>query len=243
MRNIRLVLEYEGTYYQGWQKQQNTPHTIQAILENTLEGVVGHSVKIIGAGRTDRGVHAKNQVANFFTTSRLNPYNIEKALNVRLPQDIKVKKAEDVDLEFHARFWAKAKTYKYFIINSRTENVFWKRFSWHIPYRLDLELIRKESFSLLGRNDFRSFCASGLSGDTLRTLYRIEIRKKGEIVSIEIKADGFLYKMARNIVGTLVDIGRGKINLPLKKILESRERRFAGRCAPPQGLFLWKVEY
>ena len=245
MKNIKMVLEYEGTNYCGWQKQKNTSLTIQQILEQVLYKILRERVRVIGSARTDKGVHAKYQVANFRTNTKIPLKNLKKALNSNLPPDIRIKSLVKAPLEFNARFWAKSKTYKYFIYNSETHSVFYRRFSWHIREELDLERMKKEIKALLGKKDFKCFLSSGANiKNTVREIYKAEINKKGKFIIIEIKANSFFYKMVRNIVGTLVDFGRGKNKLnSLKEIINCGLRKFAGVCAPPQGLFLWKIEF
>lgn len=249
MPNIRLQIEYEGTNYAGWQIQnRDSPKTIQETIEKVLEKVLQEKVKVIGSGRTDAGVHAMGQTANFKTNSRLTPAKIQKALNGLLPDDIRIKKANYADNDFHACYSARSKTYRYIILNSKVSSVFLKRSSWHIPYKLDIPLMRKEAKSLIGRHDFSSFCASGSSARTrVRTIKKISVKKSFNdfnLITIDIEADGFLYNMARNIVGTLVEIGRGRFSAgSMRKILTAKDRRAAGATAAARGLFLVKVKY
>lgn len=249
MPNIRLQIEYEGTNYAGWQIQNRRPSdTIQETIEKVLEKVLQEKVKVVGSGRTDAGVHALAQTANFKTNSRLNPAKIQKALNGLLPDDIRIKKANYADNDFHACYSARSKTYRYIILNSKVSSVFLKRSSWHIPYKLDIPLMRKEAKSLIGRHDFSSFCASGSSARTrVRTIKKISVKKSFNdfnLITIDIEADGFLYNMARNIAGTLVEIGRGRFSAgSMKKILTAKDRRAAGATAAARGLFLVKVRY
>lgn len=249
MPNIRLQIEYEGTNYAGWQIQNSRQSkTIQETIEKVLENVLQEKVKVIGSGRTDAGVHALAQTANFKTNSRLSPAKIQKALNGLLPDDIRIKKANYADNDFHACYSARSKTYRYIILNSKVSSVFLKRSSWHIPYKLDIPLMRKEAKSLIGRHDFSSFCASGSSARTrVRTIKKISVKKSFNdfnLITIDIEADGFLYNMARNIAGTLVEIGRGRFSAgSMKKILTAKDRRAAGATAAARGLFLVKVRY
>lgn len=256
MPNIRLQIEYEGTNYAGWQIQNSRPssivyrpsNTIQEAIEKVLEKVLQEKVKVIGSGRTDAGVHAMGQTANFKTNSLLTPAKIQKALNGLLPDDIRIKKANYADNDFHACYSARSKTYRYIILNSKVSSVFLKRSSWHIPYKLDIPLMRKEAKSLIGRHDFSSFCASGSSARTrVRTIKKISVKKSFNnfnLITIDIEADGFLYNMARNIAGTLVEIGRGRFSAgSMGKILTAKDRRAAGATAAARGLFLVKVKY
>jgi len=262
MRNIKLIIEYDGTNYAGWQIQkspQSIVHspqtkTIQETIEKVLEKILQEKVKVTGSGRTDSGVHALAQTANFRTSSPLPVSKIQKALNSLLPKDISIKEAEEADKDFHSRYSAKSKTYRYFILNSETKSAFLNKYVWHIPYRLNVSLMRKEADTLSGRHDFKSFCASGSSvKTTVRTIKKISVKEalspqlsalSSPAIIIEIEANGFLYNMVRNIVGTLVEIGRGRFKeRDLKKILLARNRKQAGPTAPAQGLFLAEVKY
>ena len=271
MRNLRLQIEYEGTNYAGWQAQnrgsgrvaRDSHSTIQETIEKVLEKILQEKVKVIGSGRTDAGVHALAQAANFKTNSRLTPAKIQKALNGLLPDDIRIKKVNYADDNFHACYSARSKVYRYIILNNKVSSVFLKRYSWHIPYKLNMALMRKEARALIGRHDFSSFCASGSSARTrVRTIKKITIAviaspagakqsfpvitmtRKNFLITIDIEADGFLYNMARNILGTLVEIGRGRFNSgSMEKILLAKNRIAAGPTAPARGLFLVKVRY
>lgn len=265
MPNIRLQIEYEGTNYAGWQVQnrglcpgvRDSTKTIQETIEKILEQVLQEKVKVIGSGRTDAGVHALAQTANFKTNSRLSPAKIQNALNGLLPDDIRIKKVNYTDNDFHSCYSARSKTYRYIILNTKVSSVFLKRYSWHIPYRLDIGLMKKEAKAVIGSHDFSSFCASGSSAKTrVRTIRKISVKEavpavggsayggSSPVIIIEIEADGFLYNMARNIVGTLVEIGRGRFNAgSMGKILTAKDRRAAGATAAARGLFLVKVRY
>lgn len=260
MRNIRLEIEYQGTDYCGWQVQNRNRDkpSIQAILQKTLRNILQEEITVTGSGRTDAGVHAIAQVANFKTTTKLGPAGIQRALNSLLPPDIAITGVRETDAGFCSCRQAKAKIYRYIVLSGRGPSAFWERFSWYLPYRLDIGLMREEAKALLGRHDFSAFCASSaIAKGTVRTIKGIRIKKRRytalfpdtkalgrEMVSIDIEADGFLYNMVRNIVGTLVDIGRQHLGKgALKKILVSRDRRRAGQKAPACGLFLLKVKY
>lgn len=262
MRNIKLIIEYDGTNYAGWQIQkspQSIVHspqkrTIQETIEKTLQTIIQEKVRVIGSGRTDSGVHALAQTANFRTNSPLSVLKIQKALNSLLPKDVSIKKITEADENFHSRYSAKSKTYRYFILNSETKSVFLRNYAWHIPYRFNVRLMRKEAKVLLGRHDFKSFCASGSSAKTtVRTIKKIVVKKavsfqlsalSSPAIIIEIEANGFLYNMVRNIVGTLIEIGRGRFpEGSLKKILLAKNRKQAGPTAPAQALFLAEVKY
>jgi len=252
--NIRLLIEYDGTYYHGWQRQAS-PHgeegdahqTIQGTIEDVLTGIIKQPAKVVAAGRTDAGVHAMGQVVHFKTTLQINESSWVKAINSLLPADIVVKKAEYVPEEFHARFDAKSKVYRYVIVNSGCPSPFLRNYVWHIKRPLDIALMREGSQYLIGHHDFSSFRASDCSAKSpVRTLDRLEIEEvSGEgIFLFTFEARSFLQHMVRNIVGTLVEVGRGKIApSDIGNILEKRDRRSAGPIAPPQGLYLSEVMY
>jgi tRNA pseudouridine38-40 synthase len=266
MRNIKLQIEYVGTNYCGWQRQSSRssslsrcpPKTIQATIEKTLRKILQEKVHLVASGRTDAGVHAFAQVANFKTQTKLSLGKLQLALNSSLPEDIKISRVEEVGLTFHSRFSAKGKIYRYVILNRPYPSVFLRNRAYFFPYPLDLELMRKEARCLVGRHNFKAFCSSGSSTkDTVRTIKRISIQRasfipglfscenyKDSFVIIEVEADGFLYNMARNIVGTLIEIGRKRFPVGwLKKILTSGDRRLAGPTVAPGGLYLVKVNY
>lgn len=244
MRNLKLVIEYDGSNYSGWQIQPDTL-TIQGAIEGVLARITQGEVKLIASGRTDAGVHALNQVANFFTDSAIALAPLHRGINALLPKDIVVKEIEEEDLSFHARFSAKGKVYLYRLLNSCLAKVFERTYSWHISAPLAIERMQRASVPLLGRHDFRSFSVAG--GDVInyvRLLKRLEITRKEDIVEIEIEADAFLRQMVRALVGTLAQVGLGKIGEEqVGKILMARERGQAGPPAPPQGLFLKRVYY
>lgn len=263
MGNIKLIIEYDGTNYAGWQVQNGSQKkTIQEIIENALREILQEKVKVTASGRTDAGVHALSQAASFKTRSRLSLVKIKEALNALLPDDIAIKKVSQADEDFNACRSAKSKLYRYLILNSRLKSAFLCRHSWRVLHPLNLKLMQSEARVLRGSQDFKAFCASGSSAKTTtRTIKRISIKTirppKGvdghlpkqlsgryPLIAIEIEADGFLYNMVRNIAGTLVEIGRGRFKEgDLKKILLSRDRRQAGPKAPSRGLFLVKARY
>lgn len=262
MRNIKLIIEYDGTNYSGWQIQNNhksqvTSHklkTIQDTLEKTLKIILQEKVKVIASGRTDAGVHALAQVAHFKTHSKLPLQKIQRALNGLLPHDIRIKRIRHCPNDFHACYCVKSKIYRYIILNSKVASAFLDRYTWHITYALAIARMKREAKVLLGTHDFSSFCASGSSAKTkIRTIKRISIKEdvtrkllpiNGKCIIIEIEADGFLYTMMRTIVGTLVEIGRGRFEAgSLKKIRIAKDRTQAGPTAPAQGLFLVKAKY
>ncbi len=261
MRNIKLTIAYDGTNYAGWQVQKvksKVParsgsafggksqklKTVQETIEKALEKILQEKVKLTASGRTDSGVHAIGQVANFKTDSRLFPDNIQKALNSSLPKDIVVKKVEDVALEFHARYSATSKSYRYTILNSRFRSPFDRHYAAFISYHLDASLMQDAAVHLVGRHDFRSFQAKAGRSNSTRTIKSLGVKRRGRFIYIDIEADGFLYNMVRNIVGTLIEVGRGKLGAnDVMKILKAKKRSLAGPTALPEGLCLVRVRY
>ena len=243
-RNIKLTIRYDGTAYVGWQRQKNGV-SVQEVIEKTLRNIVGERVCLIGAGRTDSGVHARSQTANFRTRSRLAPERIKRALNSRLPEDIAISGVDEVATGFHAQFSARGKRYRYTILNSDARDPFLRRFAAYYPYRLGLSAMRKAARYLVGRHDFRTFQNAGAGRkSTVRAVRKIAIAKNGPLIYIDIEADGFLYNMARNIVGTLMEVGRGKKNaVSVKAALSRKDRAYCGPTAPAHGLCVMKVLY
>ena len=245
MRNIKLLIEYDGTNYRGWQVQPKGL-TIQGVLEEKLSLITGEAVHLIGSGRTDSGVHAFGQVANFKTKSKLDVHSIQKALNSLLPPDIVIQKAEEVEEGFHARKASKSKVYEYRILNRELRSPFHHEYAWHIPKKLDLEEMKKATQILVGEHDFSSFRSVGSPTRTaIRRVIRTEWKRgRDGLIRFEIEANGFLKQMVRALVGTLVEVGRGKIDPDeFQKILDSRDRKKAGPTAPAHGLFLKEVKY
>ncbi|HWP49090.1 MAG TPA: tRNA pseudouridine(38-40) synthase TruA [Candidatus Limnocylindrales bacterium] len=244
MPNIRLKLQYDGTCYHGWQAQRNV-RTVQGELIAAIKKMTGEEVDLVGASRTDKGVHALGQVANFHTTRPLPALAFLKGLNSLTSDDILILEAEVVPEDFNIRFDAKSKIYVYQILNARTPSIYHRRFCWFLRDRLDIEAMREAAKYLEGQHDFKSFQASSPdSGSTIRTIYNIRITQRRDFIWIFIKANAFLYKMVRNIVGTLVEIGQKKREIQeMSKILAARDRKAAGITAPAQGLFLARVYY
>ena len=243
-RNIFLVLKYDGTNYHGWQCQPNVI-TLQEVVQRNVERILDHPVKIYAAGRTDTGVHALGQVINFYTEKAIDIMSIVKGLNSLLPRDIRVKNAREVDKSFHARYSAKSKSYMYCISTNRYHSPFHVRYSWHIPYVVDARLMNESIREIIGVHDFSSFKKKNeIYKKQEREVLRAGARRRGEFIYIFIEATGFLRYMVRNIVGTLVLVGEGKISKEdFVAILQSRDRVNAGPTAPPQGLFLRKIRY
>ena len=263
MRNIRIELSYDGTDFSGWQYQPDRP-TIQGWLEAAVGKILGEPVRLCGSGRTDAGVHALGQVANFKTSSAIPPRNLVKALNDVLPPTVRIRTAQEVADDFHARYGVRSKTYRYRILQTPVCSPFLGRFVWHYPYELNPRAMSEAARRVVGEHDFTSFAASPGGGeevegpDTLpasritrspsnvRTIFssRLVWRPRLLLLSYEVCGSGFLHHMVRNLVGTLVEIGRGKLTpQDVLRILEARDRRLAGPTAPAQGLCLMKVEY
>ncbi len=246
MRNIRLTLQYDGTNYFGWQRQKNTRLTIAEILGKIIKTILREEIKLIAAGRTDAGVHAWAQTVNFTTGSAITIPKLCHSLNALLPEDIRVVKAQDSPPDFNSRYSAKVKTYRYTILNRNSSDVFLRRYVYHFPLsRLDVSAMRKASAFLIGRHDFSSFKRTdNKKRTTVRELKEIKIIKKGAFIHIDVTANSFLYHMVRNIVGTLIEIGKGKLPPDsLQGILQAKNRRTAGPTAPACGLCLMRVKY
>lgn len=243
MRNIKIVVQYNGANYCGWQEQPDSLG-IQGNIEYAIKEITKEKVKINGSGRTDAGVHAIGQVANFKIESKIDVSRIPDALNSKLPKDISIIDAEEVDEDFHARYSAKGKVYRYLVYNSRYRNPILKDISYQVKYDLDFDKMKKAAESLVGTHDFCGFMSSGSSiKDTVRTIRNVKIEKEGDLIVFEFEGNGFLYNMVRIISGTLIDIGRGKIEENMEEIIKSKNRSNAGHTAPGHALFLKKVFY
>jgi tRNA pseudouridine38-40 synthase len=242
MRNIKLLLEYDGTNYSGWQRQDNG-RTIQGEIESVLSRILQETVNVIGAGRTDAGVHARRQVANFRTESRLGNHELQGGLNGLLTDDIVVHEVTEVPLEFHARFNAKERAYSYRIVAEPTALL--RKYSWYVKYQLNVDTMRWAAMSILGMHDFESFCKADSNVEHHRcTVHHACWLKEDTSLTFTISADRFLHGMVRALVGTMVDVGRGY--LPIEKflnVLEKKDRTEAGMTAPARGLVLENVVY
>ncbi|MCM8757793.1 MAG: tRNA pseudouridine(38-40) synthase TruA, partial [Candidatus Omnitrophica bacterium] len=217
--------------------------TVQKTIEDTLEKILCEKVKLIASGRTDSGVHALGQVANFKTNSSIPKYKLLYALNSLLPKDIVVKKVEDVDMDFHSRFSAISKIYRYTILNSKIRSPFLNKRAFFYPYPLDINLMRREAKKLLGRHNFLAFQNSDkVKRDSIRRIKKIRILKEGNLIHIDIEADGFVYGMVRNIVGVLLQIGRKK-PINIEELLKSKIKPSGYFKVPAEGLYLVKVNY
>jgi tRNA pseudouridine38-40 synthase len=246
LQNFKLVIEYDGTLYHGWQRQSST-RTIQGTIEAVLQTMTGQSVTLIGSGRTDAGVHARGQVANFCLETRLTSDIFARGLNSLLPPDIVIKDCAAVNKAFHARHDARCKVYDYRILNRPTPSALFRQYAWHISSPLDLDAMGAAMLCLKGRHDFSAFEAVGSPrSHTVRAVTDVNLSGRDEdgYVVFSIEADGFLRHMVRNIVGTLVDVGLGRISPgAFGDILISKDRRQAGITAPAHGLFLREVKY
>ena len=245
MRNIRLLIEYDGTNYHGWQIQPNGI-TVQEVLEKNLAIMTRQRVRLVGSGRTDAGVHALGQVANFQTSASIPLKGFHRGLNSLLPPDIVIKSVEEAAADFNAQLLAKRKTYLYTILNREIPSAVHRNYSWHYPIPLNVESLQVSAQLLVGKKNFASFQAADAdTGNPIREVFRADwFAGKAPFLCFAIEAEGFLKQMVRNIVGTLVDVGRGKISIEeFERILKAKDRRQAKMTAPPQGLFLMKVEY
>jgi len=248
MTNIKITIEYDGTKYYGWQRQKGLL-SIQGILEEKISQITQEKILLNGSGRTDAGVHALGQVANFKTNSSIPLVELAFILNRMLPLDIRIRKTEKVDNDFHARYSAVSKIYNYYVLNSNQNNnylsIFLRNYVYCVYKNINLEEMEKASKFLQGEHDFTSFaCLGSRIGNWKRRIKDISIIKKGNIFCFHLEADAFLYKMVRTIVGSLLEVGSEKINyLEIKRILEAKNRKMAGKTVPAKGLFLMKVKY
>lgn len=244
MRNIRLDICYDGTRYRGWQRLANTDQTIQGKLETALSRILGENIEISGSGRTDAGVHAKGQVANFHTQSNMPCLEMLAQLRKYLPEDIGILGVKDCADRFHARLNAKEKTYCYRIWNSESPCVFDRRYVYQLPEKLDLDAMEKAADHLLGEHDFSAFCGNPkMKKSTVRFIRSIELRRCGEELRIYYTGNGFLQNMVRILTGTLIEVGRGERSAESIPELFGLKRSEAGFLAPAQGLCLEEVFY
>lgn len=244
MRNIKLTIEYDGKEYNGWQKQPNRLN-IQGEIEKAIKTITGEEVELIGSGRTDAGVHAFAQVANFKLDSNFPIEKMATAINSQLKQSIRIKKAEEVNQNFHSRYHCHKKTYMYIIDNSEQGTAIYRGLTYHISQPLNVENMQKAVTYLIGEHDFSSFKSSGTSSkSSIRTIYDAKVLKEQERVVIVLTGNGFLYNMVRIIAGTLIDVGLNNIKPEeFQNIIKAKDRQKAGKTLPPQGLFLANVEY
>lgn len=244
-KTVKIHVSYDGTRYKGWQKLGDTDKTVQGKLETLLSRICGEPIALNGSGRTDAGVHALNQCASFQTTSALSPLEIQAEANRFLPEDIAVLEAVEEIPRFHARYNARAKTYLYRILNSSVPDPFMRNFNWRVDTPLDKGKMESAAAMLIGEHDFQSFTAlKPGKKSTVRHIHAITIQQNTNRFEIRITANGFLHNMARLIVGTLVEVGTGRLApREVQTILGARKRSLAGPLAPPQGLYLERVEY
>lgn len=245
MRNFRLTLCYEGTRYRGWQRQGNTPDTLQARLEGLLGRMLGQEIELAGSGRTDAGVHARRQVCSFRAATDRSCEDLLRELRSYLPEDIGALALEEAEPRFHARLSCTGKTYLYRIWNSEAPCVFERRWVYPFPTALDTAAMERAAALLTGTHDFSAFCANKhMKKTAVRTLRQIEIRRAGEELQLRFTGDGFLYHMVRILVGTMLEVGTGMRNAEeMPAILEAKDRSQAGFTAPAQGLTLWEEYY
>lgn len=244
MRNIRMTIAYDGTNFHGWQRQQNAI-TVQEVLEETLSTVLKAPTAVVGAGRTDAGVHAKTYTCNFKTDCAIPAEKVPFALNALLPEGITVLDATEADADFHARFSAIGKHYRYRILNSRHPDPFEGRYAFFYPQELDIQKMQTAAKDLLGTHDFSAFCSAGATTKTsVRTIYQAEVVKSGDLITIDLYGNGFLYNMVRIITGTLIYIGNGKLPADcIPQLIAEQKRKESGITVPPQGLFFMEAYY
>ena len=244
MRNIKLIIEYDGKSFNGWQKQPNKLN-IQGEIEKAIGEITGEKIDLIASGRTDAGVHSLGQVANFKTNSAIDIEKIPYAINSKLKKSIVIKSAEEVPEKFHSRYSVHSKTYIYTINNSKFGTALYRDMEYHFPIELDEEKMQEAAKFFEGQHDFKAFKASGTSSkSSVRTIYKAKVERKQDRVIIEFTGNGFLYNMVRIIAGTLIDVGIGKIKPEtIKEIIEKKERKNAGKTLPARGLCLLKVDY
>jgi tRNA pseudouridine38-40 synthase len=243
-RTFKITLAYDGTDFAGWQMQAG-PRTVQGVLEEALHPFENRRVVVHAAGRTDAGVHAAGQVVSFALDSTIAPDALVRALNIRLPADVRVMQAEEAPADFNARFHARLKTYHYAIFTSSVVPPPIRHFVWHVPFRLDLAEMQRAAALLRGEHDFAAFQAAGSDViSTRREITASQVAERDGLIVYEVTGTGFLRHMVRNIVGTLVDVGRGRrTSEDMARVLRSLDRSRASATAPPQGLTLWSVQY
>ncbi len=245
IRNLKLIIAYEGTRYAGFQRQTSEVLTIQGELEQTLNKLTRETITTHAAGRTDAGVHASGQVVNFHTETQMSLAKFQQALNALLPEDIIVKEISEVPISFHARYSAQAKTYSYHLVHGSLRPLFKRNFAYYYRYPLDAGLMRQAAELIIGTKDFRAFQAAGSSVKTsVRTVNFCELNEQENELTFRINANGFLYHMVRNIVGTLILVGNHRLDLAeFERIIAAKDRRAAGPTAPAKGLCLEEVYY
>ncbi len=243
MSRYKLTIEYDGTKYSGWQSQPNG-NTIQDVMEMSLSTLFSKPVSLVGSGRTDKGVHAYGQVAHFDMDTDILPYKMPRAMNMYLPEDIRVLKAEKVSDSFHARFDAKSKTYVYKLYLSDIPSAIRRNYAHQVYGKVDVAKMAEACKYFVGTHDFYAFSSKSDKEDTVRTLENVSITQNGDEVEVLLKGNGFLYNMVRVIVATLIDVGKGRISMEdIPQIFESKDRSKSGKRLTSEGLYLMKVEY
>jgi len=244
LKNFKLTIQYKGTRYHGWQRQNNSV-TIQEIIENAIEKLTGEKAALTASGRTDSGVHARGQTANFYSNTAIPAEKLPYALNIKLPEDIVITGCQEVGEDFHARYSSQGKEYNYKIYNSPFNSPFYRDVAWHIAQRLDLDAMKAGCQYFIGTHDFSAFKAANSSiKTTIRTIYTFDLTLERDLVSITTTGNGYLYNMVRIMVGTLVEIGQGKRQPEdIREILLSKDRSRGGVTAPAHGLCLENVFY
>lgn len=245
MRNIKLIVQYEGTRYQGWQRQKASDNTIQGKLEMLLSRMCKEPIELQASGRTDAGVHALEQVANFHTNSEMPVEEMKKYINMYLPEDIAVTAVSEAAARFHSRLNTRGKCYCYRVINSDVPDVFWRRFALEVPEELDVAAMESAASRLLGEHDFKSFTSAKKGKkSTVRQIEKISIDRQGNLLSFTFVGNGFLHHMVRILMGTLLEVGKGeRTPESMTEILEAASREQAGPLVPAKGLMLMKVYY
>jgi len=243
-RRFKLIVEYDGTAYCGWQRQINGP-SVQQVLEEALSRLTGETVSVTGSSRTDAGVHAMGLCAHFDSATRIPPEKIAFALNTMLPEDIRIRESGEAAPGFHARYSACGKVYRYSFFNSRHDCAIGRQYAAHVPLALDAHLMNEEAQALMGTHDFAAFAASGsVVKSTVRTIYGAQVKRCGDQVTLMVLGDGFLYNMVRIIAGTLMEVGTGKRESgAIAAAIETGDRLMLGQTAPAKGLTLMRVLY
>ena len=244
LRRFQLIVEYDGTDYCGWQRQINGP-SVQQTLEETLSKLTGEEIAVTGSSRTDAGVHAMGLCTHFDSATRIPPEKIAFALNTMLPEDIRIRESMLAPEGFHARYSACGKVYRYRFFNSRHASAIGRQYAAHVPVLLNVERMNEEAQALCGTHDFEAFAASGsVVKSTVRTIYRVQVTRSGDDVTLLVLGDGFLYNMVRIIAGTLMEVGTGKREPgAIAKAIETKDRLALGQTAPAKGLTLMRVLY
>ena len=244
MKRIKLTVAYDGTDYCGWQIQKNGI-TVEEVVNRALSRLTGEEITVVGASRTDAGVHARGNVAVFDTDTRIPAERIAYAVNALLPEDVVVVRSEEVPAGWHPRKCVSVKTYEYRTLNKEFPDPVRRRDTYFVSFSLDIERMRRAAEYLKGEHDFKSFCSAQTAVETtVRTIYDLDIKKEGEIITIRVRGNGFLYNMVRIIAGTLAGVGRGYFEPEdMERVLEAKDRTKAGVTAPPQGLILVGIEY